>query len=248
MNEILDAFARMTAGEAISWIFVENFLLFGLAIGLGQALRLAFGSRAVCPDPPPIEAAEVALALSCVALNALVTAIGWWLWRAGYITIRRDMGIYAWLDVVALLLIMDLAMYVTHRLAHLPGIYPLVHAVHHRYDRPRPLDLFVLNPLEVLGFGALWLGVIWLYTSSWLGMVVYLALNLAFGIVGHLGVEPLPRAWARISLLKYIGTSTFHAGHHRDGRGNFGFYTLIWDRLFGTLHSDLGEPVADLAE
>ena len=39
-------------------------------------------------------------------------------------------------------------------------------------------------------------------------------------------------------LLRDIGGSTFHARHHQDLRCNFGFYTLIWDRLFGTLRKD----------
>lgn len=241
MNAILDAFARMPLGEALFWMLIENLLLFGLALGLGQILIRAYGTRRVGPAPPPVDAREVGLALSCVGFNTLVTLAGWWLWRAGVIVIRRDTGWRAWLDVIALLMIMDLAMYLTHRLAHLPWIYPIVHATHHRYDRPRPLDLFVLNPLEVLGFGALWLAAIWLYRSSWLGIVVYLALNLVFGMVGHLGIEPFPRSWARRRFLRQIGTSTFHAGHHHEMNGNFGFYTLIWDRLFGTLHTGYAE-------
>jgi sterol desaturase/sphingolipid hydroxylase (fatty acid hydroxylase superfamily) len=241
MNAILDAFARMSTSEAVCWMLVENLLLFALALGLGEVLLRAYGTRRVGPVPSSVEVREIALALSCVAFNTLVTVAGWWLWRAGYIVIRRDTGVWAWLDVFALLLIMDLAMYVTHRLAHLPWVYPIVHATHHRYDRPRPLDLFVLNPLEVLGFGGLWLAVIWLYASSWLGMVVYLTLNLLFGMIGHLGVEPFPRSWVGHRVLKHIGTSTFHAGHHHDRHGNFGFYTLIWDRLFGTLHAGYGE-------
>ena len=241
MNATLDAFARMTPGEAACWMLVENLLLFALALGVGEILVRAFPARPVGPPPPPVEATEVALAVSCVGFNTLVTFAGWWLWRAGFITIRRDTGFRAWLDAAVLLALMDLAMYLTHRLAHLPWVYPVVHATHHRYDHPRPLDLFVLNPLEALGFGALWLGVIWAYPSSWLGMVVYLAINLAFGMVGHLGVEPLPRSWVRRPVLRQVGTSTFHAGHHHDRRGNFGFYTLVWDRLFGTLHPGYAE-------
>lgn len=237
MNAILDAFAQMPASRAIAWMFAENITLLIVALGLGELLIRLCGARRIGPGPPPVEGREIALAVSCVGFNTLVTVAGWWLWRRGFITIRRDTGVRAWLDVIVLLMLMDLAMYVTHRLAHHRWVYPVVHATHHRYDRPRPLDLFVLNPLEVLGFGALWLGVIALYPSSWLGMVVYLALNLVFGMVGHLGVEPFPRSWAALPVLRHVGTSTFHAGHHHDGGGNFGFYTLIWDRLFGTLQT-----------
>ncbi|QEH31616.1 Fatty acid hydroxylase superfamily protein [Aquisphaera giovannonii] len=236
MNSILDAFARMSFGEALGWMLAENVILFAVAILAGHLLILASRSRRIGPPPPPVEGAEIAWAASCVALNTLVTVAGWGLWRSGYIVIRRDTGARAWLDAIVLLMLMDLAMYVTHRIAHHPWAFPLAHATHHHYDRPRPLDLFVLNPIEVLGFGALWLSVLWLYTSSWLGIVIYLTLNLAFGVVGHLGVEPLPESWAGHPVLRLLGTSTFHAGHHRDDGGNFGFYTSIWDILFGTLH------------
>lgn len=238
----------MSAGEAVFWLAFENALLFALALLFGQLLLWAYGSRLVGPPPPPVEAREVALALSCVVFNTLVTVVGWWLWRRGVIVVGRDTGPRAWLDALALLMIMDISMYVAHRIAHVPWIYRIVHATHHRYDRPRPLDLFVLNPLEVLGFGGLWLLVIWVYTSSWLGMVIYLTLNVLFGMVGHLGVEPFPGSWAAHPVLKYLGTSTFHAGHHHDRRGNFGFYTLIWDRLLGTLHPSYSEPLGTQGE
>jgi len=95
----------------------------------------------------------------------------------------------------------------------------IIHRTHHLYENPRPLTLFVLNPFEVLGFGAL------------AGCADHLSLRRA----GHLSVEPMPRRWIKTSLARYISTSTFHAEHHLDKDHNYGFYTLIWDRLFGTL-------------
>src|SRR5262249_38061749 len=65
---------------------------------------------------------------------------------------------------------------------------------------------------------------------------VYLVLNVAFGTVGHLGGEPLPARWSDIPVLRYLAGSTFHARHHQALATNFGFYTVIWDSLFGTLH------------
>jgi sterol desaturase/sphingolipid hydroxylase (fatty acid hydroxylase superfamily) len=129
---------------------------------------------------------------------------------------------------------MDLAMYFLHRLAHVPFLYRLVHATHHRYEHPRPLTLFVLHPLEVLGFGALWLVVVALSSPAWIGVLGYLTLNAAFGAVGHLGVEPLPAAVREAPLLRHLGTSTFHADHHQVPDRNFGFYTDVWDRIFRT--------------
>ena len=83
-------------------------------------------------------------------------------------------------------------------------------------------------------------------------MSINLALNTAFGAIGHLGVEPLPDGWVRAPILRWIATSTFHARHHGDPRSNFGFYTLVWDRLFGTLSStyerDFGAIPAPLVD
>ena len=108
-------------------------------------------------------------------------------------------------------------------------LFPIVHATHHHYDRPRPLNLFVLNPAEVLGFGGLWLALLCVYPATWAGILIYLTLNLAFGTLGHLGVEPFPKAVARWPLLRHLGSSTFHANHHGDRDVNFGFYTDVWD-------------------
>jgi sterol desaturase/sphingolipid hydroxylase (fatty acid hydroxylase superfamily) len=235
MNTILDWLGRAPAHHAVGVMLLENVGLLLVTLLAGELLMWLFATRRASPLPPPLTRAEVSLAALCVLMNTLVTIAGWWLWRHGFITVRRDTGPRAWADVLVLLLAMDLGMYLTHRVAHWPPIFRLLHAPHHQYDHPRPLNLFVLHPLEVLGFGSLWLLVMWLYPASWLGTCVYLTLNLAFGLVGHLGVEPFPRAWARWWLARHVGSSTFHAEHHVRQRYNFGFYTLIWDRLFGTL-------------
>jgi sterol desaturase/sphingolipid hydroxylase (fatty acid hydroxylase superfamily) len=170
-----------------------------------------------------------------VALNSAITVAGWVLWRAGIIRVSYDFGPRGLVDALVLFFAMDFAMYVLHRVAHLPILYPLIHQTHHKYENPRPLTLFVLNPFETVSFGVLWLILISVYSSSLLGIAIYLTLNLAFGLVGHLGVEPLPRRWLELPGVRLISTSTFHAEHHEDRRHNYGFYTLIWDRLFGTL-------------
>ena len=236
LNHLLDLFRPMTLPEAALWLLVENVALFFLSLAFGHALLILFRPRRVVDAPEPVQWQELAWAANCVLLNTVVTLAGWWLWQRNIIVIRPDTGWLVPLDVLVLLLAMDLGMYVTHRLAHIPALYRIIHATHHRYDKPRPLNLFVLNPLEVLGFGALWLAVITVYHSSWTGMLIYLALNLLFGTVGHLGVEPLPRSFARWPILRHLGTSTFHARHHQDGNVNFGFYTDLWDRLFRTLY------------
>jgi len=185
--------------------------------------------------PDPVDRLEITLAITALILNTLVTFLGLILWRAGVIRFRTDTGLRALLDVPILLLIMDCAMYVLHRFAHSRYLFSIMHRTHHRYERVRPLTLFALSPVENLGFGFLWLIVIAVYPASWIGMSAYLAINVAFGAIGHLSVEPFPDRWKNWPILNYISTSSFHAQHHNDLNYNFGFYTLLWDRLFGTL-------------
>ncbi len=235
MERVLDVFAPMRWWEAAGWLLLANVGLFALSLAAGEVLVRRFTDRRVTEPPGPLDRMEVLWAASCVALNGLVAFAGWLLWRAGVITVVRDAP--PWrvaLDVVVLLAAMDFLMYAFHRLAHAPWVYPVVHSTHHRYDKPRPLNLFVLNPFEVLGFGVLWLALISAYPCTWAGILIYLTLNLAFGTIGHLGVEPFPRRIKHWPVLRHLGSSTFHANHHLDGRHNFGFYTDVWDRLFGT--------------
>jgi Delta7-sterol 5-desaturase len=239
LDNLIKPLFTLPLQDVALWIIIENTLIFIVTLVIGHIAVRVFKTHAITEPPPPITQLEIILAISCVLLNSLITWIGAILWRAGIIHLRPPGGIADILvDFVVLFFAMDFAMYVFHRVAHLPILYPIIHDTHHRFENPRPLTLFVLNPFETLGFGALWLVVITIYPSSFAGMILYLTLNVAFGLMGHLGVEPFPRRWLDLPIIRYISTSTFHAEHHQDRHHNYGFYTVIWDRIFGTLSPD----------
>ncbi len=225
----------MPLWQAALWLIAENILILSLTLLVGQVLVRLYSTRPVSLPKLPKNNLEIWLAVSTVFLNIVVTFWGLLLWRSGYINLRVSVTWRDWLDVPVLFFVMDLMMYLLHRIAHLSWIYPLFHKTHHRFKEVRPLTLFALNPLENLSFGLLWLIVLLLYPASWLGITIYLTLNVLFGLIGHLGVEPFPTWWNKVPLLRQLSSSTFHAQHHHDGHYNFGFYTLIWDRLFKTL-------------
>jgi Delta7-sterol 5-desaturase len=238
---LIDWLATASLVELSAVFLVENLLILVGVIVAGRVLIALFARNRVALSPEPVATSDVVIALVNVGLNTLTTVAGLLLWRAGVIEFRTDTGIWALLDILVLIVVMDFAMYWLHRLAHNRFLYPLLHRYHHAFDRPRPLTLFALNPAENLAFGALWLAVICIYDASWLGMSVYLVLNVAFGTVGHLGVEPLPREWLSVPVLGQVAGASFHAQHHQDKEHNFGFYTLLWDRLFGTVRPDYAE-------
>ena len=220
------------------WSSLVNGLMFAIAVLLGAACVRLFRDKPVSSPPDQLAPAEIALAGTCVVLNSLVMWFGWLAFRAGVLVVLADASALRVVgDALWLLLVMDFAMYLTHRLAHHPLAFRYVHGVHHRYERVRPLTLFALHPLEVLGFGGLWISVLLIHDCSLGGLLLYLSLNTAFGVVGHTGVEPVP-SWLRaLPIIDRIGSSTFHARHHLAPRTNFGFYTNVWDRLFGTLEA-----------
>ena len=221
--------------EAALWIAAENAALFLGALAFGHLVIALCGRRWTHGAPDPVSAREALLAALCVGMNVAVTLLGWFLWKRGWIRVRPDSGWRAVVDFLILLSVMDAAMYVLHRLAHHRLLYPWLHAAHHRTERPRPLTLFVMHPLEAAGFGALWLGLLLLYSPTWAGMTAYLTVNVACGVLGHVGVDPFPRAWARLPLLGLLAGSRFHEDHHRNRERNLGFYSTVWDRLFGTI-------------
>lgn len=236
MQNLPTILSALSMAEAAGLFLVENIVVFLMAIATGALLQRIFPNHRVAPVPEPIERAEIQLTIMTILLNTAITFAGWMMWRRRIITFRSDVGFRALVvDVMVLFLVMDGAMYITHRVGHWHRIFSFVHRTHHRYSNPRPLTLFVLSPFETASFGALWLLISSLYDSSWIGMMIYLTLNVLFGVIGHLGVEPFPRSWKRIPLLRYISTSSFHAQHHNDLEHNYGFYTLIWDKVFGTL-------------
>jgi Delta7-sterol 5-desaturase len=202
---------------------------------LGRLLTKAYQKNSLIQSEHKLSQSEIRLTILTIIINSSVTLAGWVLWKQGYIKLEHNYSFKILFDFLIIFLVMDLLMYLLHRAGHLSFIYPYLHKTHHRIENPSPIALFVLNPAETLSFGGLWLLVLCSASFSWIGISIYLLINIIFGITGHLGVEPLPKSFSKNRFFKYFATSTFHTQHHQDIKVNYGFYTTIWDRLFGTL-------------
>ena len=231
LNELKGA----TWPEALIFFLVANLAIFIGSVAICYWLGHQFRAKRIFDRWQPMRSLEVGAAFGCVGLNGLVSMLGWWLWKSDYIVIYSTQLRYSLLHCLAMTLFMDFGMYVFHRLAHQPLAYRLFHSFHHRHETTNPISLFVLHPAEVIGFGLLMIAYLLMFPISMAGLVGYLILNVLWGTLGHSGVEPLPARLATVPLLRLGGTSTFHAEHHEHPKYNFGFYTLLWDKLFGTL-------------
>lgn len=221
--------------EATIFFLVANAVIFVVSVALCWWLGWLFPSRRIFDRWEPLRPVEMAAALGAIFFNAGISVVGWWLWKADFIILKSAGITQGLLDGLAMLGFMDFGMYVLHRFVHQPWIFFVFHRFHHRHETTNPISLFVLHPFEVIGFGALMIVFLVFYHMSPGGLIGYLTLNVLWGTLGHSGVEPFPKGFRAIPGLGLLGTSTFHAEHHEHPGFNFGFYTLIWDKLFGTL-------------
>jgi sterol desaturase/sphingolipid hydroxylase (fatty acid hydroxylase superfamily) len=214
----------------LCWLIflVENVMITGMVLFSGRLILRAY------PVTPAYTRREIRIVALTNILNTVVTYIGYWMWKHHFIAISTGLSWKIASDFLWLFFGMDLLMFVFHYIIHKTFLYKAIHQLHHQSVDPRPLDLFILHPLETLAFGGLWLALLLLAEFNIYAIAVYLAVNVAFGLAGHLGIEPLPASFRRLPLVKYIGTSTFHHDHHQHVECNFGFYTSVWDRLMGT--------------
>lgn len=230
MDKLLDALLLLPDGIIWGIFLVENALLTFIVLYAGGLVL-----QGVDRGDYVYTRREWLICGVMNVLNTVVTYGGFWLWKHGLIGIQT---IFSWRilpDFLILFLSMDLLMYLFHFLIHKTFLYGMIHRLHHEAMDPKPIDLFILHPVETMSFGGMWLALLMLYSFNIYAILIYLTVNLVFGLVGHLGIEPLPERWRQLAFIRWLGSSTFHHDHHRDVERNFGFYTTVWDRLFGTL-------------
>lgn len=149
--------------------------------------------------------------------------------------------IYFILSFALVVVIHDTYFYWVHRLMHWRKIFKYVHHVHHRSHNPTPLAAFSFHPVEAIleiGFLPIIVFILPLHNLTLLLFGIYMILH---NVIGHLGFELLPERFGNSILFRWLNTSTHHNMHHHYGRGNYGLYFNLWDRLAGTNHKHYGE-------
>lgn len=231
MKYVLDYLLQLPPATLWLIFLVENLLITFIVLQTGKLILRKTAGGAVNYS---YSSRDWQICILTNVLNTVVTYAGYQMWKNGLVIVTTS---FSWLiipDFLLLFLGMDLLMYIFHYIIHKTFIYKAIHQLHHQSVDPRPIDLFILHPVETIAFGTLWLLLLMVKPFNIYAIIVYLSVNVVFGLAGHLGIEPLPQRFRSMPLIKYIGTSTFHHDHHRDVQYNFGFYTSIWDRLLGT--------------
>jgi len=234
LQNLLETFMDMAFLPAFLVLLFLNTVQFLLSLLLGKFIRSR--CRLVYENCDEVTKREIFISICTVILNTIVTMVGWWTWQMGWLSPNFGTGWKSLLDFIFLVLAMDLVMFTFHRIGHIPFIYKIMHKMHHLYVKPTTIILFVLNPIETIGFGILWTMVVILWQPSWIAIFAFLLVNITWGTIGHCGAEPFPNWWNSNRFTKYIANASFHMEHHANKSVNFGFYTSLWDRLFGSIN------------
>jgi sterol desaturase/sphingolipid hydroxylase (fatty acid hydroxylase superfamily) len=184
---------------------------------------------------------DIAFSLITIVIFATVAALTFIVF-SDYSNLYRPWDkygqVYYYLTFPGMLLIHDAYFYVTHRLMHHPKLFRYVHRVHHLSTNPSPWTAYAFHPLEAVieaGIIPVIAFTLPVYPPA-LGM--FLLFQFFFNVYGHLGFELFPAKFHKTWIGRWVSTGTAHNQHHQHFHGNYGLYTLIWDRLFGTLRKD----------
>ena len=165
--------------------------------------------------------------------------------KTGLLRIYTDIAerglVYAGLSLIALVLAHDAWFYWTHRLLHHRKVFRWAHRTHHQSLAPTPWAAYSFAPAEAVVqavFLTLTLLVLPLHP---LVIVVFLLHMIVRNVLGHAGVDLIPRAWLAGWWGRWLTTTLHHDLHHSQGRNNYGLYFTWWDRIGGTEHPEYRE-------
>lgn len=156
--------------------------------------------------------------------------------------------IYYFLTFPAMLLIHDAYFYTTHRLMHHPKLFRHVHRVHHYSTNPSPWTAYAFHPLEAIIEAGIIPVLAFTLPVTPPALGLFLLFQFFFNVYGHLGFELFPANFHKTWMGRWVSTGVAHNQHHQHFHGNYGLYTLIWDRLFGTLRKDYKEKYEQVTD
>lgn len=172
----------------------------------------------------------LALALPLLAVGAAVDAqrLGWGLFNS--------LALPGWIEVVATILILDLAIWAQHLITHRVPLFWRFHRVHHA-DRDMDVTTAIrFHPVEIAASMLVKIGLVYALGPSALAVVLFEIILNGTSLFNHANIA-LPR-WADRAVRLVLVTPDMHRVHHSVVRAehdsNFGFALSAWDRIFGT--------------
>ena len=172
--------------------------------------------------------------------------------KGGVLRLYFDFANYGWpyaiASLAALAVVHDAWFYWTHRLLHQRWLFNWAHQTHHRSVAPTPWAAYSFAPAEAL-VQAVFLSAVLLVLPLHPGVIfVFLTHMIVRNVLGHAGVELMPRAWLAGWWGRWFTTTLHHDMHHASGHCNYGLYFTWWDRICGTEHPAYRERLRETVE
>ena len=158
--------------------------------------------------------------------------------QAGYTQIYKDISEFGvgWFfgSIGVAILIHDAYFYWAHRLMHHPKIFKQVHLVHHCSTNPSPWAAYSFHPIEAVIEAGIFPLIIFTIPMHGIALATVLVYMISRNVIGHLGIEILPKWFMKVPFLNLHTTTVHHDLHHKNFDTNYGLYFTWWDRWFGT--------------
>ncbi len=185
---------------------------------------------------------EGGYSLSTIIIFSLIVMVLNSSYIGPFTTRYKEIDAFGWVYYFSAFPIMfvmhDLYFYMVHRIMHNPTLFKYVHLVHHQSTNPSPWAAYAFHPLEAVveqGIVIIFYFTIPIHISH---LAIFFLFSIIYNVYGHLGYELYPKGFNKTIVGRWINTSTNHNQHHQYFKGNYGLYTLVWDRLFKTIRSD----------
>lgn len=193
---------------------------------------------------------EFARSMRTVLIFSLVGTGVWVGYHLGVSKIYFQADQYGWAWLAAsfpfFIVLHDAWFYWTHRLMHHPRTFHRLHRTHHLSAAPTPWAAYSFSGAEAF-VQALYLPAMLLVVPAHQGVLfAWMAWMVLRNVMGHSGVELLPRSWLAGWWGRWLTTTLHHEMHHAYGRYNYGLYFLWWDRWCGTEHPEYRERLRRL--
>jgi len=235
--------------DLIIRVFTVNVLRYFIPAGLAFLicyiwLRTRWKHKKIQPKFPEVKEYHREIIYSIFTIIVFVTiALLTFLTPLSDYTLRYEQisthGWGYWMLSIALMLVLhDTYFYWMHRLMHWHKVFKYVHRIHHKSTNPSPWAAYAFHPLEAIVEAGIIFPIVFFIPFHISALLVFLLLMIIYNVYGHLGFELFPKQFNRHPIGRWINTSVNHNQHHKHFEGNYGLYTLLWDRLMGTLRTD----------
>ncbi len=169
---------------------------------------------------------ELQTSIIILFTNIIIAIPGFILWKNNIINFSNQ---HFLVSFVVIFMLMDFLLYVLHWISHNLHFLKNIHAKHHEHTTKfNSVSLYYMSYFEAIMFGLVLTLIVIIFSFNIYGFIGFLIFNWLYGVITHLNVGD------QKSTILFFTTNVFHKNHHELNNKNYGFYTVLWDKIFKT--------------